>query len=347
VFVHVVDGFVDAVLASPLGVSWLAVLEAGGSSDEGWPATSPIADPAAVSAAVDLIGEMSFGRLVESAVFAGVFEPGPWMGDAPIKIAAAYEQAERRAPIAEAIAERFGDQLHAPIDHGAQQWFTDGHPWLAKRAPLFGGLGDVYGAGEFPLDGLWTTTDPPPEALVEMVGSWEYETGPIVRWWLPVRPEARVFDIHRPADWARLVAAHPRPAEPHPGWELPGINQHVTDIAPLLASAGQRAARASVRQHVVPDWQSVAYQFDGVHLSWAGFITSEGCIVDLDDGGVTMLRYWFSERTLWLADVFGEPSSAPDPHINFVTGNSWPPLPPRATINRDFIVRLIRRPPGT
>ena len=334
-------------MASPLGVSWLAVLEAGGSGDERWPATSPIADPAAVSAAVDLIGEMSFGRLVESAVFAAVFESGPWMVDAPAKIAAAYEQADWRAPIAEAVSERFGDQLHAPIDHGSQQWFTDGSPGLESLAPLFGGFDDVYGAGEFPLAGLWTATDPPPEALGEMVGSWEYETGPITRWWLPVRPEASVFEIHRPADWARLVTAHPRAAAPHPGWELPGINQYVTDITPLLVSAEHRAARESVRHHLVPDWRSVSGQYDGVHLSWAGFITSEGYVVDLGDGDVTMLRYWFSERTLWLADVFGEPRAAPDPQINFATGTHWPPLPPRIPITRDLIVRLLGRPPAT
>lgn len=180
-----------------------------------------------------------------------------------------------------------------------------------------------------------------------MVGSWEYETGPIVRWWMPARPEARVFEIHRPADWARLVTAHPRAAEPHPGWELPGVNQHVTDISPLVESGEHRAARVAVRHHVVPDWQSVANQYDGVHLSWAGFITSEGFISNLGDGDVTMLRYWFSERTLWLADVFGDPHRAPDPHINFETGNSWPPMPPRATIDRDFILRLLGRPPAT
>jgi len=51
----------------------------------------------------------------------------------------------------------------------------------------------------------------------------------------------------------------------------------------------------------------VAADFDGVHLSWAGFLTSEGFISDLSNGGVTMLRYWGSERTLWLHDVFEEP----------------------------------------
>ena len=28
---------------------------------------------------------------------------------------------------------------------------------------------------------------------------------------------------------------------------------------------------------------------------------------DVGDGDVAMLRYWFSERTHWLRDVFGEP----------------------------------------
>ena len=66
--------------------------------------------------------------------------------------------------------------------------------------------------------------------------------------------------------------------------------------------------RASIERQVLPDWRAVVTDFDGVHLSWAGYLTSEGYIADLAGGGVTMLRYWFSERTLWLNDVFGEPS---------------------------------------
>lgn len=77
---------------------------------------------------------------------------------------------------------------------------------------------------------------------------------------------------------------------------------------------GQRAARASVHRELVPDWASVASAYDGVHVSWAGFLTSEGCVTDLGRGDVTMMRYWFSERTRWLRDVFGEPLplKAPD-----------------------------------
>ena len=345
----VIDGFVDAVLASPLGVSWLAVLEAGLLGSGGRSPTSPVSDPSSVSAAADRVGEMSFGSLVDAAVFAGLVESGPWMGDAPAKIAAAYQQAERRAPIAEAVLERFGDELHAPLSRDRQQWFTDGSPWLESGATWFGSFSEVGHAGEFPLAGMWTATDPPSEAIVEMVGAWEYETGPISRWWLPVRPEARVVEIHRPSDWARLVTTHPRPADPHEGWELPGVNQHISDISPLFESADQRAARRSIRKHLVPDWRTVADHYDGIHLSWAGFITSEGCIVDLGDGDVTMLRYWFSERALWLADIFGEPTGAPDPQINFATGNHRPPLPPapRSTPNSSHVSSGVAEPPAT
>jgi hypothetical protein len=39
------------------------------------------------------------------------------------------------------------------------------------------------------------------------------------------------------------------------------------------------------------------------------------CASSLDRGDVAMLRYWFTERTLWLADVFGEPEPAPPPAL--------------------------------
>jgi hypothetical protein len=122
-----------------------------------------------------------------------------------------------------------------------------------------------------------------------------------------------VWELRRPADWVDLVARYPKVApREHGGWELPGPNQHLTGHR-LLDLPQQRAARTSVTPHVLPDWTAVAADFDGVHLTWAGFITSEGFVSDLPGGGVTMLRYWASERTLWLSDVFGTPTPLPAP----------------------------------
>ena len=126
------------------------------------------------------------------------------------------------------------------------------------------------------------------------------------RWWLPIERDVRLWEIHSPHDWVRLVTTYPAPGRVYDGWELPGLNQHRRDVDGLLAVDGQHGVRIAGRQ-LVPDWAAVAAEFDGVHLSWAGFLSAEGYVSDLDGDDVTMLRYWFSERTLWLRDVFGEP----------------------------------------
>ena len=277
------------MMSSPVGVTLLAALESRTRRPDGY-VLSHETSPASVNDTVKSIETMSFGTFAALAVLTGSIYVGPWIGDAATTAALGYQHAAARRPIAAAIAERFANELTAPIDRSVQQWWTDGHPWIGTRAPLFDSFDDVYAAGEFTWAGLWTTTAPPPEACSEMAAAWEFEAGPIRRWWMPIRPTARIYEIHRSHDWARLVTAHPRVAEPHPGWELPGINQHTQHLSPLLATTGQRAARTSVRRHLVPDWLAVAQRYDGIHLSWAGFITAEGCIVDLPGGDATMLR---------------------------------------------------------
>ena len=83
----------------------------------------------------------------------------------------------------------------------------------------------------------------------------------------------------------------------------------------LAGVEGQRATAVAPAGHRQPDWRAVAGDYDGVHLTWAGFLTTEG-FVDVDDAGtVSLLRYWLSERTLWLHDVFGEPDAPARAHV--------------------------------
>jgi hypothetical protein len=191
----------------------------------------------------------------------------------------------RRVPIAQAIDDRFGRELHRGFDVDAQEWWTSHEPGDELRVlPGLRSLDRVYGAGQHTEDGLWTVSRPPPEVRVDLVGAWELETGPVSRWRLPVKPEARIAEIHRPQDWAVLVAGYPAPARPDEGWELPGQNQRSSTLTGLLSLPTQRAARTSMRRHLVPDWARLAADYDGVHLSWAGFLTSEGYVSDLDGG---------------------------------------------------------------
>ena len=296
----------DALLASPVGVSVLAALEATQRDDTFWFDVPEDVSDEAVAAAVTHVGTLELGPFLALAVDAGERYAGPWSGRAHECLPLSYAGAPARAPIAHAIAARFGDALHTPFAPGAQQW------WWSEGPPVeahFGDLTNVYGNGEFPWNGLWTVTDPPPEAHDALAGAWEIDMGPITRWRLPVRPDARVWTIDRPADWGALVERFPKVAtREHAGWELPGINQHPGELQRLLAQPGQHAARTSISRHVLPDWERVRDEYDGVHLSWAGYLTTEGYVHELADGSVTMLRYWFSERTLWLRDVFEVPT---------------------------------------
>lgn len=218
----VTDGFVDAVLESPLGAALLAQLE----TRVRYPERRGLVletDAGSVSAAAEAVSGMSFGALVELAVLTGWHDVGPWICDAGETVAVAHSQAEARAPIAEALEARFGAALHEPIEREAQQWWTTGEPRVDRLAPLFRNYELVYGAGQFTWAGLWTVSDPPEVAHAELAAARELEDGAISRWRLPVLPEARVLEVHRPADWARLVREHPRAeVSGQEGWELPG-----------------------------------------------------------------------------------------------------------------------------
>ena len=312
---------VDAIVGAPAGASLLAALELPHvvAPDDrphrlGPP---PRTDPGAVEAAADAVAAVSFGDVMAAAVGAAERYAGPWSGESERSLPLVLRDAPARRPIAEAVVARFGPQLEAGIDLGAQEWWmSDLDPEAhADVLPSLSRLDEVYCCGEFPWGGVWGASGPKTEAHQALATVWEIEPEPVTRWRLPVATPPRVWEIHRPEDWARLVEAHPsEPSRLHSGWELPGPNQHVGRLDAVFAISGQRAVQAGVLQRN-PDWRAVADAWDGVHLSWAGFLTSEGTISTLPDGSVTMLRYWSSERTRWLRDVFGEPEPLPSPAL--------------------------------
>jgi hypothetical protein len=349
------DGeFARLVLAAPAGVSLVQALEIEHRADVRWFDSAPDADVAAVRAATDSVGAMSWGDLVRQVVAAAECFAGPWSRDAPTHLARAFRLSQARSPIAGALAERFDAALHASCARDAQQWWESAGD-EGGIGPRFGDHRQVYCCGEFSWQGIWTVSDPPSEAHDDLVDVWELFDGPISRWLLPIDRGARVFDVHAPADWAHLVATFPRMTDgTHSGWELPGPNQHLADIHDVEVASAGSAARHDV--HVaMPDWPSVAVEWDGVHLSWAGMLTSEGKVTPVPELGsdvVTMLRYWGSERTLWLRDVF----SVPQPHLapalsgrmNNALGVATTDDPTRrARDERVLTVQLGRNPFGT
>ncbi|HEX4981318.1 MAG TPA: hypothetical protein VFV63_06455 [Ilumatobacteraceae bacterium] len=142
-------GFVDALLAAPAGVALLGMLEARVRDGVHWWEVPTDSDPQPVSAAAEAVSARTFGSLLAAAVDAAAFRVGPWIPSAADELVKAYRHADARAPIAQAIDDRFGRELHRGFDVDAQEWWTSHEPGDELRVtPGFRSLDRVYGAGQ-------------------------------------------------------------------------------------------------------------------------------------------------------------------------------------------------------
>jgi hypothetical protein len=300
------DNFERLCLESPGGVVLLQAIEtkALGSTE---PTLAPIeCTPQRIAAAVDWVNTVSLGTFLSTVIATVNSEVGPWTPGAAEAASTAYRQREERWPIAAAIADRFGATLSREMDPSTQQWWIPAYPQVGT-APidrLFRDYESVYANGEFTDAGLWTVTDPPVETHDDLVDAWELYPSPISRWWVSVAMSPRVFEIRQPDDWMKLVTSYP---------SVVGHGRHSWELSPWrsgLVASRTRTGRNDANRHapdlIMPNWTSVAESYDAVHLTWGGLITTDGNVCSLGPDGYTMLRYWTTERTLWLSDPLGE-----------------------------------------
>lgn len=316
--------FVEALTEAPLGVALLAEIES-----QAWPRwrrRDAESDAEAVELAVNWVEEASVGEVLRLAVWVGDSHVSPWNSDAPVGLAAYYRCAEIRRPIAAAVGQKCGDVLHAPMDTEGQEW------WTTDQSPRVSGSLEIGGL-------LWTVSRLPPEVHDEILLAWEFHYPPTSRWQVEIEGRPRVKEIHRPSDWVKLVERWPDAdapmcerfgdnwafKSPRPPTPRPLLSRllstrrrrlrrdpHDPDAhnRELLNTPGQHAAYLVPTRLVGVDWHAAAEHYDAVHVSWAGFLTTEGYVSDLADGSVTMLRGFASERTLWLTDRFAVPVPA-------------------------------------
>lgn len=114
-------------------------------------------------------------------------------------------------------------------------------------------------------------------AYDERVGDYLCEF-PLAWWSMRFLEDVRVFEIHGPSDWHNLCVRYP---------------------------AEDRQGR------LVPNWGAVAEDWDGVHLSFGGLLTTEQNRYE-SRAGWTMLDSWHAEQTYWLRALKTETERQPD-----------------------------------
>lgn len=98
-----------------------------------------------------------------------------------------------------------------------------------------------------------------------------------------VHGDIRVYEIRGPEDWTALVASHPLEvslSRRHDWWCVTGLDG----------------------AWVIPDWQAVAEDFDVVHLTVTGYLTTAGRALEVGSAH-TVLAGWNPDESYWLTDA--------------------------------------------
>jgi hypothetical protein len=116
-------------------------------------------------------------------------------------------------------------------------------------------------------------------------------------WPLLPRSGARIYEVDGPAAWASLVARYP------------------LDVSMSRRHDWWRATGWTGRW-LIPDFQAVAADFDAVHVTVLGYLTTAGVAVpvgsdDSGDGARTVLAGWEPDATWWLTDCLA-PAGPPE-----------------------------------
>jgi len=162
------------------------------------------------------------------------------------------------------------------------------------------------------LSGLPVTTRARPGlgaarlALTEDAMSWKS-----ARCW-PLAPQGgeRVYEVDGPIAWATLVTRYPLDlswSRRHDWWRATGWTG----------------------QWLIPDYQAVAADYDAVHVSVLGYLTTAGVAVPAgpDDGARTLLAGWDPDAAWWLTDSLESAGPLEDWATDDNTGNGagWHP----------------------
>ncbi len=124
-------------------------------------------------------------------------------------------------------------------------------------------------------------------------------------WPVTPRDSARVCEIHGPGQWAELV------------------NRYALDVSRSRGRDWRRATGQS-GPWLIPDYAAAAADWDAIHVSVAGYLTTAGIPIPAGAGGRTMLAGWDPDATWWLADILS-PAGPPQDWRRDQAPVTWAP----------------------
>jgi hypothetical protein len=103
-------------------------------------------------------------------------------------------------------------------------------------------------------------------------------------WNVRCREHPRVCEVKGAGEWVELVERYP------------------LDVTRGRRGSWEMATGFDVRWFL-PDWSRVVEDFDAVHLSVSGYLTTSGRALSIDTGVSTLVAGWDADKTYWLADM--------------------------------------------
>ncbi len=192
---------------------------------------------------------------------------------------------------ARAVLEVWRDQATGPGTRHRGQWV--GGPWWSTphRSML---AKDLERYGQHPPVVAATTRSRPGLGAVGLLLEEDTHEAPMALCW-PVRPSGsvRVFEIDGADKWMELVSTY-------------GIDVTGKRIAHWSIATGLD------RRWVIPDWSAVASDYDAVHLTVNGYLTTSGRALSMGTESATFVAGWSPDVSFWLSDaleVVGPPQS--------------------------------------
>ena len=203
--------------------------------------------------------------------------------------------ASEKAALARALIEHPGTAWwFEPVDLNRQTWlsihgtpdkFIYGTPpntdeWRSPKNPS--ARWECY--AQKPLSNQHTSTLYGPRLTSQLI-AYDARVGdyycmfPLAWWAMRFPQDARVFEVNSPSDWHELCVRY--------------------------------QARGTEDDRLVPNWGAVSEEWDGVHLSLGGLLTTEQGRYE-SPAGWTMLESWHAEQTYWLRSLEIDTERLPD-----------------------------------